>query len=114
MGVAGATLQSGEVLDMDFFMVNPTGDTTPPPCAHAMATSMILTLDNFGTEDLVVVLKLVDPDDNSTTTKAIIVDTGDVFTDGSPPPSGFGLTLDGNDGAIIIESNDYNFGLETG
>src|SRR5205823_11293510 len=26
---------------------------------------------------------------------------------GSPPPASFGITLDQNDGAIIIQSNDY-------
>ena len=60
---------------------------------------------------MVVILKLVDPDDNSTTTRAIVVDTADVWLSSETNP--YGITFaQGEDGVIIIESNDYNFGNE--
>jgi hypothetical protein len=77
---------------------------------------MFLKFDGFGNENLVVNLKLIDvgldgvagtADDGATKHLALVVDNGDVFTHSNLPPASFGITLDQNDGAIIIENNDY-------
>ena len=118
IGVSSDTMQNGEVLDMGFFTSNPFGNVITPT---AIASGIFLTFDGFGSEDIVVILKLVNLgadgalggvglNTDTFTTKAIIVDNGDIFTNdvGNTPPAGFGLVLDNNDGAVIIESNDYN------
>nr|WP_320049324.1 Ig-like domain-containing protein [uncultured Desulfuromonas sp.] len=110
-GVAGDTMQAGEVLDLNFYQSDPQGylnytDTTT-------ASGIFLKFDGIGSaEDLIVVLKLVDPTTLATTTKAIIIDSGDIITDQSLVPDGYNVTLDSNDGLVVIESNDYNFGTE--
>ncbi|MDO9215769.1 MAG: hypothetical protein Q7U14_00770, partial [Lacisediminimonas sp.] len=105
-GVAGDTIQKGEVLDLDFFNTNPTGFTSLTPTAQA--SGIFLKFDGIGSEDLVLVLKLVDPDDQSRITKAIIIDNSDILKFGSTIPTGYNIVLDNNDGAVIIESNDFN------
>jgi T1SS-143 domain-containing protein len=106
-GVADNTMQNGEVLDFDFFTFNPTGFSSTTP--DARANGIFLKFDGIGNnEDLVIVLKLTDPDDNSTITKAIVVDNADMYKFGDALPAGYGITLGQNDGAVIIESNDYN------
>jgi hypothetical protein len=107
-------------MDLDFFTFNPMGDTTATPDATSRA--IYLKFDGIGLgperEDLVVVLKLIDPDDHSTTTRAFIVDNKDIIQlsygggTGIANPSEYGIVLDQNDGAVIFESNDYNFGSE--
>jgi len=112
-GVAGDTIQKGEVLDFNFFASNPEGFLNHTDITSA--TTMFLKFDGYNGEDLIVNLKLVDPGadgilgtgDDLTQYLALVVDATDVFTNGSPPPTGFGITLDNNDGAIIIQSNDY-------
>jgi len=105
-GVAGNTIQKGEVLDMDFFTFDPQGFTASAP--DTLVTDMFLKFDGIGSEDLVVVLKLIDPDTLEQSTKAIIVDNADIFKLGDTLPDEYNITLDNNDGAVIIESNDYN------
>jgi hypothetical protein len=113
-GVAGDTLQKGEVLDMDFFLDNPFGFVNATP--DTQATGIFLKFDGIGSEDLVVVLKLVDTKgtastaDDERTTKAIIIDNADILKFGSviPAPYNNNIVLDNNDGAVIIESNDFN------
>ena len=115
-GVAGNSMEKGEVMDLDFFTANPTGLTSTVPTAQASA--IFLKFDGISTsEDLVIILKLVSAGtdgvlgttDDQRTTKAIIVSNSDIFKAGNPPPAGYGIVLDNNDGAVIIESNDYNF-----
>jgi T1SS-143 domain-containing protein len=111
-GVAGNTIQKGEVLDMDFFTTDPQGFTNADP--DALVTDMFLKFDGIGSsEDLVVVLKLTNADGTETTTRAIIVENTDIFTSGDVLPAEYNLTLDNNDGVVIIESNDYNFSTDT-
>ena len=112
-GVAGNTMQKGEVLDMDFFTVDPMGDTAADP--NAMVTDLFFKFDGVGSEDLVVILKLTNADGSATTTKAIIVENSDIYTSGDPIPDDYAgaITLDNNDGVVIIESNDYNFSTDT-
>ena len=106
-GVASDTLQSGEVLNMDFYTASPGGDVSPGD-GTARADGMYLKLAKLGAgEDLVILLKLIDPDDDSTTTRAIVVDYGDVYLSSEANP--YGITFeDGSDGVVIIEGNDYN------
>ncbi|MDA8483839.1 DUF5801 domain-containing protein [Pseudomonas resinovorans] len=118
VGVAGDTLQQGEVMDLDFFTSNPFGNTSLAPTSTS--NGIYLKFDGIGNEDLVVVLKLVDPDDHSQITRAIIVDSEDVILKTASTtankfhpivnPATYGITLDQNDGAVIFESNDFNFG----
>ncbi len=109
-GVSGDTLQSGEVFDLDFFSTNPFGNTALAP--NMAKEGIFLTFDGIGnTEDLVIILKLVDPDDGTRTTKAVVVDNGDIFRNGQTLPAGFAMTLDSNDGLVVIESNDYNLAI---
>ena len=119
-GVAGDTIQQGEVMDLDFFTASPFGDTAAAPTATSKG--IYVKFDGIGSEDLVLVLKLIDPDDNSQTTRAIIVDSEDIIIKNASTspnnfhpianPAAYGITLDQNDGAVIVESNDYNFGSE--
>jgi hypothetical protein len=97
---------------MDFFTTDPQGFTNADP--DALVTDMFLKFDGIGSsEDLVVVLKLTNADGTETTTRAIIVENTDIFTSGDVLPAEYNLTLDNNDGVVIIESNDYNFSTDT-
>jgi hypothetical protein len=112
-GVAGDTMQAGEVLDFNFFKDNPQGFLSP---AVDMATTSTIFIKFDGLdngEDLVVLLKLVNKDDPSiTTTRAVIVQYDDIFHKAQagdiPVDFGFTGTLDNNDGLVVIERNDYN------
>ena len=106
-GVASDTLQAGEVLNMDFYTNSPGSSAAPGP-GTARASVMYLKLDQLGAgEDFVVVLKLINPSTNATTTRAIVVDYADIFLAGQTNPYGITFT-DGSDGVVIIEANDYN------
>ncbi|MBA1142952.1 beta strand repeat-containing protein, partial [Mesorhizobium neociceri] len=107
-GVAGDTMGKGEVMDMDFFTTNPTGFTALTP--DAQVSSMFLKFDGIGnSEDFIVILKLYDTVAGTYTTKAVFVENGDIFKGpGTGPGVYSGVTLDNNDGLLIIESNDYN------
>jgi VCBS repeat-containing protein len=110
-GVSSDTLQNGEVLNLDFYTASPGGAVAPGP-GTARADTVFLKLAQLGnSEDMVVLLKLVDPDDGSITTRVVVVDAGDIWkpADGANP---YGISYVGADGVIIIESNDYNFGTE--
>ncbi|WP_292327959.1 DUF5801 repeats-in-toxin domain-containing protein [Mesorhizobium sp.] len=107
-GVAGDTMGKGEVMDMDFFTTNPTGFTGLTP--DAQVGSMFLKFDGIGnSEDFIVILKLYDTVAGTYTTKAMFVENGDIFKGpGTGPGIYSSVTLDNNDGLLIIESNDYN------
>jgi T1SS-143 domain-containing protein len=109
-GVAGDTIQGGEVLDFSLVQgANPTGNLAQPG-TFAQASAMFLKFDGIGAgEDMIVVLKLYDPNTNTYTTRAIMVENGDIQKGPGAGPGQFsGVTLDNNDGLVIIESNDYN------
>jgi hypothetical protein len=110
-GVAGDTIGGDEILDFNLYSTNPFGNvgTTQAP-----AESMFLKFDGMGNqEDFIVVLKLYDPTTNSYTTKALMVQNGDIQKGPGTGPGIFSnITLDNNDGLIVIESNDYNSGTE--
>jgi len=56
----------------------------------------------------VVVLKLVDTETLAHTTRALIVDNTDILKLGNVLTPDYHIVLDNNDGAVIIESNDFN------
>ncbi|MFC3626964.1 type I secretion C-terminal target domain-containing protein, partial [Vogesella amnigena] len=104
-GIASDTLQRGEVLNMDFYTSNPGADPNPA-AGDARADGIYLKLAKWiPGEDMLVLLKLIDPDNPlDTITRTIIVSSADIYTadEGNP----YGIT--GADGVVIIESNDYN------
>jgi hypothetical protein len=109
-GVDGDTIQGGEVLDFSLVQgANPTGNLAQP-ATFAQASAMFLKFDGIGEgEDMIVVLKLYDPNTNTYTTRAIMVENSDIQKGpGTGPGQYSGISLDNNDGLVIIESNDYN------
>jgi T1SS-143 domain-containing protein len=118
-GVGGDTIQGGEVLDFTLAQgANPTGNLAQP-ATFAQASAMFLTFDGIGSgEDMIVVLKLYDPTTNTYTTRAVMIENSDIFkgpADNDPntaapalPAPYSSITLDNNDGFVVIESNDYN------
>ena len=116
-GVAGDTMQSGEVLDFNFYEDNPEGFINPAGIDKATTSTIFIEFDGLDNgEDLVVILKLQDANDPSiTTTRAVVVQYSDIFhkAQASQIPASFGctVTLDNNDGLVVIESNDYNISL---
>jgi len=116
-GVAGDTMQSGEVLDFNFYEDNPEGFINPAGIDKATTSTIFIEFDGLDNgEDLVVILKLQDANDPSiTTTRAVVVQYSDIFhkAQASQIPASFGFTgtLDNNDGLVVIESNDYNISL---
>lgn len=109
-GVAGDTIGKGEVLDLTFHTSNPTGTVVANP--DGRAEGIYLKFDGINNEDLVVVLKLIG-DGGVKTTRALVISNNDIATSGSSAATlaallAYGITLDNNDGAIVIERNDYN------
>ncbi|MFQ1919513.1 type I secretion C-terminal target domain-containing protein [Aeromonas veronii] len=110
-GVAGDTIGKGEVLDLNFYTSNPTGNLGLTPTGRA--DGVYLKFDGIDNDDdLVIVLKLVGAG-GVTTTRALVVSNSDIYRNFSGATAlaalaGYGITLDNNDGAIVIESNDYN------
>ncbi|MFM5582270.1 DUF5801 repeats-in-toxin domain-containing protein [Aeromonas veronii] len=109
-GVAGDTIGKGEVLDLNFYTSNPTGNLGLTPTGRA--DGVYLKFDGISNEDLVIVLKLVGAG-GVTTTRALVVSNSDIYRNFSGATAlaalaVYGITLDNNDGAIVIESNDYN------
>ncbi|MEQ7873570.1 DUF5801 repeats-in-toxin domain-containing protein, partial [Sphingomonas sp. ASV193] len=110
-GVAGNTIQGGEVLDFNLYSSNPQASTGGVPTASA--TSMFIELDGVGTsEDMIVVLKLYDTVTHQYTTEALMVQNGDIIKSNATlaGTAYSGITLDNNDGLIVIEANDYQQG----
>ncbi|TIO79210.1 MAG: hypothetical protein E5X74_09395 [Mesorhizobium sp.] len=109
-GVAGDTIQKGELLTLRFFDTSPhiaTENITPSQTAADMA----IKFDGIGTsEDLMVILQLVSGTDSSVhTSKAIYISNADIFKAGQVPTAyAADFPLDNNDGLVIIERNDYN------
>jgi hypothetical protein len=118
-GVAGDTIQKGELLTLRFFNSN-VGIQNEATTPTATAGSMAIKFDGIGnSEDLMLILDLIDKngadniagtgDDNSTITRAVYVSNADIFKTGQvPAPYSSEFTLDNNDGLVIIEQNDYN------
>ncbi|WP_439502020.1 DUF5801 repeats-in-toxin domain-containing protein [Aminobacter ciceronei] len=118
-GVAGDTIQKGELLTLRFFNSN-VGIQSEALTPTATAGAMAIKFDGIGnSEDLMLILNLIDKngadniagnaDDNSTITRAVYAANADIFRTGQvPTPYDSEFTLDNNDGLLIIEQNDYN------
>ena len=118
-GVDSDTLQNGEVLDFDLFSSDPGADLNAAPTSYAEGLTITVDQFNFngGGEDLVVILKLADPNNPGTilTTRAIIVKATDVYGPGDTIPTDFGtpdFTGLSNPGFIIIEQQDYQLSTD--
>jgi T1SS-143 domain-containing protein len=110
-GVAGNTIQGGEVLDFNLYATDPLGTTGGTPTANA--TSMFIELDGVGgSEDMIVVLKLYDTLAHTYSEVALMVQNGDIITSNATlaGTAYAGIVLDNNDGLIVIEANDYQNG----
>ncbi|MDP3674869.1 MAG: tandem-95 repeat protein [Novosphingobium sp.] len=108
-GVGGDTLSQGEVLDMDFFIADPKGFDTLTPTAQV--STIFFKFDGIGaSEDFIIILKTYDTVTMQYSTRALYVANNDIFK-GTPPAGYEGITLDNNDGLIVIEPNDYKFGM---
>ncbi|MDX8504287.1 DUF5801 repeats-in-toxin domain-containing protein [Mesorhizobium captivum] len=116
-GVAGDTIQKGELLTLRFFSsdVGIVNEATVPT---ATAGAMAIKFDGIGnSEDLMLILNLVDDGadnilgtaDDTSITRAVYAANADIFKTGQvPAPYNTEFTLDNNDGLLIIERNDYN------
>jgi hypothetical protein len=117
-GVAGDTIQKGELLTLRFFGTNILSDVAnnieqldPTTTADGIA----IKFDGIGTtEDLMLVLNLIDAN-GVETTRAIRADALDIIKGNAnvPFPYNTEFSLDNNDGLVILESNDYNLNGET-
>ena len=110
-GVAGNTLQGGEVLDFNLYSTDPQGTLGIVPTQNT--TSMFIELDGVGTtEDMIVVLKLYDTVTHQYTTEALMVQNGDIIKSNATlaGTAYSGIVLDNNDGLVVIEANDYQNG----
>jgi hypothetical protein len=116
-GVAGDTIQKGELLTLRFFGENILGDVTPGApgggtekvTPTTTAGGVAIKFDGVGnSEDLVVILDLKDSVTGSTTTRAINVQNSDLIKGAVPAPYNQEFTLDNNDALLIMEANDYN------
>ena len=122
-GVAGDTIQKGELLTLRFFAEDILGDVNPGAAdggvekTNPSGTSdgVVIKFDGIGnSEDLVLILDLIDADGHEIT-RAINVQNADLIKGNANVPSGYSgeFTLDNNDALLIIEQNDYCDGTET-
>ncbi|RWN25054.1 DUF5801 repeats-in-toxin domain-containing protein [Mesorhizobium sp.] len=122
-GVAGDTIQKGEVLTLRFFQENILGDVNPNAPEGGTerldpttsASGVVIKFDGIGnSEDLVLILDLRDANGNEIT-RAVNVQNLDLIKGNAnvPFPYNTEFTLDNNDALLILESNDYNDGIET-
>ncbi|MEZ2330706.1 DUF5801 repeats-in-toxin domain-containing protein [Mesorhizobium sp. RCC_202] len=113
-GVAGDTIQKGELLTLRFFNDNVGIATEALQTAQNTATAgtMAIKFDGIGnSEDLMLILDLTDG--TNSITKAIYVPNSAIFRTGQvPSPYSGEFKLDNNDGLVVIEQNDYNTGSE--
>ena len=112
-GVEGDSIEQGEVLELRFHSGEPYQYDW---ATTAFASGLTFTLDNVaGGEDFVVVLQLADPNNPGAilTTRTVVVGADDIYRQADTIPDGFGApVLDGDDGFVIIEQNDYLQGSE--
>ena len=120
-GVAGDTIQKGELLTLRFFEENILGDVAPKSPGGgtervdptALASGIVVKFDGIGAaEDLIVILDLKDANGNEIT-RAINVENSDLIKGAVPPPYNQAFSLDNNDALLIIEQNDYIVAGET-
>ncbi|RUZ74538.1 hypothetical protein EN943_23575 [Mesorhizobium sp. M7A.F.Ca.US.006.01.1.1] len=122
-GVAGDTIQKGEVLTLRFFEQNILPDVNPKATdggnerldPTASASGVVIKFDGVGnSEDLVLILDLKDANGNEVT-RAVNVQNSDLIKGNANIPSPYSteFTLDNNDALLILEQNDYTVAGET-
>ena len=122
-GVAGDTIQKGELLTLRFFQENILGDVNPGAPdggterldPTTKAGGIVIKFDGIGnSEDLIVILDLKDANGNEVT-RAVNVQNADLIKGNAnvPAPYNTEFTLDNNDALLIIEQNDYTVAGET-
>jgi hypothetical protein len=122
-GVAGDTIQKGELLTLRFFKENILGDVVPGSpgggtekvTPTATTSGVVVKFDGIGaSEDLIVILDLIDASNNHIT-RAVNVQNADLIKGNANIPSPYSaeFTLDNNDALLIIEQNDYCAAGET-
>lgn len=122
-GVAGDTIQKGELLTLRFFQENILSDVNPGAPGGGTerldpttkASGIVIKFDGIGnSEDLVVILDLKDANGNEVT-RAVNVQNSDLIKGNAnvPAPYNTEFTLDNNDALLIIEQNDYTVAGET-
>ena len=122
-GVAGDTIQKGEVLTLRFFNTNMLSDVNPKSPGGGTeqldptgkASGIVVKFDGIGnSEDLIVILDLKAAD-GTEITRAINVENSDLIRGNGniPAPYNTEFTLDNNDALLIIEQNDYTIAGET-
>ncbi|SDB00074.1 hypothetical protein SAMN03159448_06898, partial [Sinorhizobium sp. NFACC03] len=122
-GVAGDTIQKGELLTLRFFKENILSDVNPNAPGGGTekldpttsASGVVIKFDGIGSsEDLVLILDLKDANGNEIT-RAVNVQNSDLIKGNAnvPFPYSTEFTLDNNDALLIIEQNDYTDGTET-
>ncbi|WP_237887067.1 DUF5801 repeats-in-toxin domain-containing protein, partial [Pseudomonas sp. PGPR40] len=116
IGAASDTLQSDEVIDLDFFAENPKGVTNDPTLERATSKAIFLEFTQAGIgagKDMLVVLKLVDDVTGDTINRTFIVGNSagndDVINTSVPS---YGFVAQAQNGIVVFESNDYNFSGE--
>ena len=116
-GVAGDTIQKGELLTLRFFGENILGDVDPGAPGGGTekldpttdADGIAIKFDGIGnSEDLLVLLNLIDAN-GVETTRVINVQNSDLIKGNAnvPAPYNTEFQLDNNDALLIIEGNDY-------
>lgn len=116
-GVAGDTIQKGELLTLRLFNTNILGDVAAGVeklDPTQVASDLLIKFDGIGSEDLMVVLNLKDSVTGVETTKALYVGNSDIYKGPGnvPAPYTGEFTLDQNDGLVVIETDDYNLAGE--
>jgi hypothetical protein len=122
-GVAGDTIQKGELLTLRFFQENILGDVNPGAPGGGTerldpttdASGVVIKFDGIGnSEDLVLILDLMDANGYEIT-RAVNVENSDLVKGNANIPSPYNaeFTLDNNDALLIIEQNDYTVAGET-
>jgi hypothetical protein len=122
-GVAGDTIQKGELLTLRFFQQNILGDVNPNAPGGGTerldpttsASGVVIKFDGIGnSEDLVLILDLKDANGNEIT-RAVNVENSDLIKDNAnvPFPYNTEFSLDNNDALVILEQNDYRVAGET-
>ena len=110
VGVDSDTIQAGELLNYDFYAVNPVSGTQSPPqnpsasidptATKAYVTEVNVTLNqlNLGHEDIAILLKLYDQSSNSSTTRLLLADSASDYV--LDPVTGFYV--------VHIDKEDYD------
>ncbi len=122
-GVAGDTIQKGELLTLRFFEENILGDVDPNAAGGgterldptASASGVVVKFDGIGnSEDLILILDLKGAN-GVEITRAVNVQNSDLIKGNAnvPAPYNTQFTLDNNDALLILEQNDYTVAGET-